>query len=427
MTNQIHHIFVELAPYIALLLMFASAYLLRRISIPSIIAFMLVGFTAKFYIDPHHMEHFEIFKHAGIILLFFFIGLEYSFEKLQNMLGAWKTGSVDFVFNFIPPFVLAYLFGFDFFSALILAAVFYPSSTSIIAKLLMDYKRIASPEAEMLIGILIFEDLVAILLLAVIIPLKEAGSFDPGLLPLSLIKVSLALLVFWIIHRFLIPKINRWLDTVSEEEIFIFFALGIVLLVGTFFHSIGISEALGAFLLGVIVPETRILENIEKQLSDLKELSMGLFFFFFAYETQFTVPEEIGFLVVLIILGVILKIVSTYIAGYLFGLKKKTRFRASLSFVPRGEFSVIMSSFEPNIKSISIPFILSTAIIGSILFAIAPKIADVIYPPKKKKKKKPIKRPKKGYLESAQAFSEHSPSLHSGKSSSPVRDESHPS
>jgi len=421
-----HHIFSQLAPYLLLLLMFFSAYFLRKLNVPSIIAFMLVGFLAKLYIDPHHVEHFELFKHAGIILLFFFIGLEYSFEKLKTMLGAWKTGSVDFVFNFIPPFLLAYLFGFDLFSALILASVFYPSSTSIIAKLLMDYKRIASPEAEMLIGILIFEDLVAILLLALIIPLKEAGSFDLSVLPMSLLKVALAFFAFWLVHRFVIPRINRWLDSISEEEIFIFFALGMVLSVGTFFHAIGISEALGAFLLGVIVPETRILENIERQLSDLKELSIGLFFFFFAYEANLTVPKEIFFLALLIVLGVILKVVSTYLAGYLFGLKKKARLRASLSFVPRGEFSVIMSSFDPGVKPISIPFIFATAVIGSMLFAIAPKVADLIYPPKKKKKRS-FKRPKRGYLKSPQAFSSRPQDSRRERPLSPRREEPPPS
>ena len=400
-----------IAPYLVLLFMFVTAILFRKVNIPSIISFMLIGFIAKFYVTPHQMEQFELFKHAGIILLFFFIGLEYSFERLRNMLSAWKTGSVDFIFNFIPPFLLAYAFGFNLIQALILAAVFYPSSTSIIAKLLMDFKRIASPEAEMLIGILIFEDLVAILLLALLIPLKEAGSIELSLLPLSILKVILSFAGFYLIHKFVIPRINRWLDEISEEDIFVFFILGLVLTTGTFFHAIGVSEALGAFLLGVIVPETRIFENIERKLNDLKELAIGLFFFFFAYETELTIPKEILLLTILVVLGILLKVTSTYIAGYLYGLKKKARLRAALSFVPRGEFSVIMTSYEPSLKSISIPFIMITAFVGSVLFAVAPKIADKVYPPKKKKKKKFVKRPKKGRLKRAQAFSEQSPGL----------------
>ena len=396
-------------PYLVLLLMFFTALIFRKFGVPSIISFMLVGFLAKSFLAPHEMEQFELFKDAGIILLFFFIGLEYSFERLRNMLSAWKTGSVDFVFNFIPPFLLAYAFGFNFIEALIIASVFYPSSTSIVAKLLMDFKRIASPEAEMLIGILIFEDLVAILILALLIPLKEAGSVELSLLPISVLKVVLALLGFYLIHKFLIPRINRWLDEISEEDIFVFFILGLALSVGTFFKVVGISEALGAFLLGVIVPETRIFQNIERKLNDLKELAIGIFFFFFAYETELSLPKEILLLILLIVLAILLKILSTYIAGYLYGLKKRARLRACLSFVPRGEFSVIMASYEPSLKAISIPFIMITAFLGSILFALAPKITDKVYPPTKKKKKKFVKQPKKARLKDSQAFSEQSP------------------
>ncbi|NPB06499.1 MAG: cation:proton antiporter [Aquificae bacterium] len=378
-----HSVLSQLAPYLLLLAMFFASVILRRLSIPSIIAFMLVGFLAKFFVKPEQVEQFELFKHAGIILLFFFIGLEYSFEKLKTMFGAWKTGSVDFIFNFVPPFLLAYAFGFDLFSALVLASVFYPSSTSIIAKLLMDFKRIATPEAELLIGILIFEDLVAIMLLALLIPLKEAGTVDVSVLPLSVAKVAGAFLGFYLLHRFVVPRINRWLDEISEEDVFVFFILGLVLSVGVGFHAMGVSEALGAFLLGVVVPETRVFENIEKKLSDLKELSIGLFFFFFAYETELALPENPAFLALLVVLAVVLKVVSTYLAASIYGLKKRARVRAALSFVPRGEFSVVMSSLQPSLKTITIPFIMLTAFIGSILFVLAPKIADKLYPPKR--------------------------------------------
>ena len=418
----------KVLPYLLLLLLFLFSYFLRKVSIPSILSFMLVGFLAKFFVSPHQVEEYELFKHAGIILLFFFIGLEYSFEKLKNMLSAWKTGSVDFIFNFIPPFILAYAFGLDLITALFLAAIFYPSSTSIVAKLLMDFKRIASPEAELLIGILIFEDLVAILLLSLLIPLREAGAVDLTVLPISLLKILLALGGFYLVHRFLIPKINKWLDEISEDDSFVFFILGVVLTVGGIFQALHISEALGAFLLGVIIPETKIFENIEKKLSDIKELSIGLFFFFFAYETELTYPQNLTLFIVLLILGVILKIISTYIAGYIYGLKRKARLRASLSFVPRGEFSVILSSFEPSVKSISIPFIVITAFVGSVMFAIAPKVADKIYPPKKKKKvKRFVKKPKKVYSKSPQAFSSQSQYQRSEESQSPSREQPPPS
>ncbi len=368
--------------------MFFTAHVLRKVNIPPIISFLLVGFLSKLWLHPESTHLIEVFKEAGIILLFFFIGLEYSFERLKGMTNIIKPGLIDFTFNFVPIVLIAKLFGFDTVTALILAGVFYPSSTSIVAKLLMDMKRLASPEADLLIGILIFEDLVCIILLSILIPMTELGSIEPTALPLSVLKILVVLIVFYLIHRLLMPRIRGWLDRISEDESFVFFLLGTVMAVGISFKATGLSEALGAFLLGILIPGSRVMENIEHHLSPLKELSIGVFFFFFAYESELMLPEKIGFVVLLVCLAVVLKIASTYLAAYAYGMKRKTRLRTSLSFVPRGEFSVIIASLEPALKVIAIPFILTTAVIGSFLFVVAPRIADLIYPPKKPPRKK---------------------------------------
>ncbi len=370
------------------ILMFLTAHILKKVSVPPIISFLLIGFASKFWISHESTQLIELFKEAGIILLFFFIGLEYSFERLKNMVSVLRPGIVDLLFNFFPIFLLARLFGFDLVTSLLIAGVFYPSSTSIVAKLLMDFKRLASPEAELLIGILIFEDLVSIMLLSILIPVVEFGSVEPKTIPVSLVKILLVLVIFYLLHRFLIPRVQHWLDRASEEESFVFFLLGITMVVGVSFKDLGLSEALGAFLLGVLVPETRVMENIEHHLSALKELSIGVFFFFFAYESELTLPENLKFVLLLIFLGVLLKVISTYLAAYLYGMKRKARLRTSLSFVPRGEFSVVIASLEPTVKLISIPFILSTALIGSFLFVAAPKVADIIYPPKRRPRRR---------------------------------------
>ncbi len=374
------------------ILMFFSAHLLRKVQVPPIISFLLVGFLAKFWISHESTQPLELFKEAGIILLFFFIGLEYSFERLKGMVAVWKPGLIDFALNFFPAFFLSLLFGFDLISSLILASMFYPSSTSIVAKLLMDMKRLASPDAELLIGLLIFEDLIAIILLSVLIPVSEYGALEPKTIPISLAKILLVLVVFYFIYTFLVPRLKGWLDRASEEESFVFFLLGGVLALGLFFKEMGLSEALGAFLLGVLVPESRVMENIEHHLSAFKELSIGVFFFFFAYDSELVVPQNLPFVLILILMGVVLKVVSTYIASYIYGMKRKARLRTSLSFIPRGEFSVIIASLEPNVKLISIPFIFATALLGSFIFVIAPRVADIIYPPKRKPPKRRARR-----------------------------------
>lgn len=181
------------------------------------------------------------------------------------MFFIWKPAIVDFVLNFIPAFLLGLLFGLNPITSLILAGVFYPTSTSIIAKLLTDFKRLALPEAELLIGILIFEDLVAIIILSLLIPLKEIGGLQFEMFFPILVKLLIVFVVFYTLYRFVLPRLNFWMNNISYDENFSFFIIGFIMLIGFSFKEFGISEALGAFLLGVLVTETRVKETIERQ------------------------------------------------------------------------------------------------------------------------------------------------------------------
>ncbi len=372
-----HTIPIEIS--ILFILVFILTYTLKKIGIPAIITFLMAGFLGKIWIDSSHIDNLYIFKELGIILLFFFIGLEFSFDRLKGMLNTFMPAMVDLLFNLAIPFILLTLLGFDYLSAFIIASVIYPSSTSIVAKLLVDYRRLVNPEAELLLGILIFEDIIAIVILTFLSYLSSGS--EPSLLSvgLSLLKMSLILIGFFLLYKFVLSKLTNIMDKVSEDENFIFLVLGVVLLFGSFFKMQGISEALGAFLIGVAIPQTKIAHNIEQYLSSLKELSIGIFFFFFTYDIDFQLPENKFLLLLLIVLSILLKGVSTYIGAYIYGLKRKARLRASLSFLSKGEFSVIISALNPLYSGITVPLILVTAIIGTLLFAVAGDIANFIY------------------------------------------------
>ncbi len=377
-----HTIPIEIS--LLFIFVFILTYILKKVGIPVIITFLIAGFIGKFWLDESHIENLYIFKELGIILLFFFIGLEFSFDRLKSMLGTFFPAAIDLIFNLVIPFILLTLIGFDYLSAFIIASVIYPSSTSIVAKLLVDYRRLVNPESELLLGILIYEDIVAIIILTFLSYLKSGS--EPSLMSVivSLLKMSIILLGFFILYRFVLSKLTSFMDKISEDESFVFLVLGIVLLFGSFFKMQGISEALGAFLIGVAIPQTKIAHNIEQYLSSFKELSIGIFFFFFTYDIDLQLPENPVLLILLIILSLLLKGLSTYIGAYIYGLKKKARLRASLSFLPRGEFSVIISALNPLYSSITVPLILVTAVIGTFMFAIAGDIANIIHKKKQK-------------------------------------------
>ncbi|MCX8164871.1 MAG: cation:proton antiporter [Aquificaceae bacterium] len=367
------------------LLLFLFAFLLSKLRVPHILSFMLAGLLGKLLL-PHRAEDIlTIFEYSAVVLLFFFIGLEYSFERLVGMKRVLKPGFVDLGFNFFPAFFLSYLFTKDLLFSIVVGAVVYPSSTAITAKLFMDYKRLVNPEAELLIGLLIFEDLVSVLLLSVLTGLTFGGKPDMVGLLRGLLAVMLLFLLFYALKG---PsrKAFDYLDKKVDEGLIPLLVLGFLLFSSGVGLKLGLSDALIAFMLGVLVPEkSRVFELIEKSLSELKDLSVGVFFFMFTFHSKLSFHFNLWLLILLILVSLSFKLLSTYWGSILYGLGKRTAMRASLSFLQRGEFSVIFASFYEPVQSLAFTLVLFTALFGSLSFLLAPELSLKLFPKKEKK------------------------------------------
>ncbi|MFN4319341.1 MAG: cation:proton antiporter [Aquificaceae bacterium] len=367
------------------LLLFFSALFLSRIKVPYILSFMLAGLLGKFLLPPRAEDVLIIFEYSAVILLFFFIGLEYSFERQSTMKRLLKPGLLDFLLNFFPAFLLSYLFTKNLLFSLVMGAVVYPSSTAITAKLLMDYKRLVNPEAELLIGVLIFEDLVSIILISALTGITLKGEADTLGLLRGILAVALVFLLFYLVKG-LSEKAFDYMDRKVSEELIPFLVLGFLLLSSGLSLSFGLSDALIAFLLGVIVPEkSKTFEIIERSLSDLKELSVGVFFFMFTFHAKLSLDFNYLLFLLLLTLSILLKLLSTYWGALLYGLGNRVAVRASLSFIQRGEFSVIFASFYEPAQSMTFLLVIITAFLGSLSFLSAPRLSQKLFPKKERK------------------------------------------
>ncbi len=360
-------------------LLFFLALSLRPLRIPYIISFMLAGFLGKAIFPEKVIDWVALLEHSAVVFLFFFIGLEYSFERLWNMKNVLKPGIVDFVFNFFPMLLASYAITKDLFFSIIVSAALYPSSTSIVAKLLSDYKRLVFAEADLLIGILIFEDLLSVILLSLISGGIRNESEDQAFLILrSIVFLGLTFFVFYLLRNMAIRGVSH-ADNIAHEPIFPFMIVGLLLLLCGMGEWLGISSALVAFLLGVIIPEQSLTyKAVEEKLTDLKELALGVFFFSFTYTSEITADQSLLLLFVVIALSLITKAISTYVGARLYGLGKKASIRASLSFLPRGEFSLIFASLLPSAQPFVFLVVFLSSIFGSMSFVFAPKIASFL-------------------------------------------------
>ncbi len=396
-----HHIsFLLLFGFLNLAL-FAAGYLGKILRFPAIFFYILFGILLGRFI--HKSEAIEVFSEIGIVLLFFYLGLEFNIDRaIQTAKKIWSVGLIDFVLGFGIVSLAMYLMGFDTFTSLLTGGVAYASSSAITTKIIVDNHRIANPETELILGLMVFEDIIAPILLAILSAFSSGGDFTPLTIPLIFLKIA-AVFAFAVGVALLFKNyIAMFVDTFIEEEIFTLFSLGGLIFFAGVTQYIGLSEALGAFLMGMIVSESGKAHDIEKVMFAIRDLAVAIFFFLFGAGIQFSgefSSKIITALVVVVILSIIGKFLTGYIGGLIYGLSKKKAFETGLSIINRGEFSVVMSKFaHPQFIPFIGIYVLIMAFIGIIFAQFAPQISNIIFPKKKKKKKKKKKRDLPSYL-----------------------------
>ncbi len=386
------------------LALFVGGYIGRLLKFPAIVFYILIGIIAGQI--GEYQEAFHIFSEIGIVLLFFYLGLEFNFQRAVNTAKRiWHVGLLDFFFNFVVIFVVFLLLGFDLFTSLLAGGVAYASSSAITTKIIVDNHRQVFPETEIILGLMVFEDIIAPVILALLSAIHVSGSIDPVTIGVIFIKIVVVFIAVFLFANFVKDKLASFIDDILKEDIFILFALGFVVLFAGFTQFIGLSEALGAFLLGVIIAESGKEEELEKALYSIRDWAVAMFFFIFGTSINFAAisfdKKLIIAIVIIVVLSIIGKFLTGYIGGMIAGLPKRAALITGFTIINRGEFSVVMGKFaRPEYIPFIGIYILIMSFVGIILAQYAPDIAKKIIPPKKKKEKKKKRRRKYQYYES---------------------------
>ncbi|MRH44763.1 cation:proton antiporter [Aquibacillus halophilus] len=378
---------------LVLLGIFFLGFLSLKLNFPSVILYILFGVVLADLLSHNELLHFA--SEIGIVLLFFLLGLEFSVRRLGGIAKKiWPSGLLDIFLSLGVSMLIALGFGMDLFSAFLIGGIAYATSSSITAKLLDDKSRMANTETEFILAILIFEDLIAPIVIAILIGISTGGSFEANDLFLLVGKViGLAALAI-ILGKTLFKKFDDLLDKVEDEDFKIVLLIGIAVSYGGFALYLGLSEVLGAFLAGMMLAEIAKIERVEQAVDPVRDLLLPTFFIYFGTSITFGdgIPMPL-FLAVLLLWSIAAKIIVGILGGRWYGLSKKVSLRAGLSLCARGEFSVVIASVATGaIKVMGGIYIVAAAFLGMLLFERAPAIANKVYG-KKKPKKKDLKVP----------------------------------
>ncbi|UOE93092.1 cation:proton antiporter [Alkalihalobacillus sp. LMS39] len=367
-----------------LLLLFFVGFLGVKIKIPNVIIFIITGIVISGMFTDTHLLHFA--GEIGIVLLFFMLGMEFPIKQLLTVAKkVVKAGVLDVVLCFGVTIGICLLAGLDLVASLIIGGVLYATSSSITAKMLESSKRLANPESEFMLGLLIFEDLVAPVLVAVLVGVTAGATLTYSSMSLLIVKVMLLVAGAVLLGHFLFSKLGPFFDRYMNEDIFLLFVIGLALAYGGVALYLDLSEVLGAFLAGIMLAEVKRTHELEELVVRSRDLLMPLFFLYFG--TTITLHEGVpmvGLLLLLLVWSIIAKIIVGYLGGQWYGLSKRVSLRAGLSLTQRGEFSIIIAALAVGtIQAFSSIFILLSALIGVALFQLAPSISKKIYGRKK--------------------------------------------
>ncbi|UWG95599.1 cation:proton antiporter [Dehalobacter sp. DCM] len=316
----------------------------------------------------------EFMGRIGVLFLLFSLGLEFSVKQLFNAGPViLRSGAIYMVINLALALLFPFLLGWPLKEILIVAGIMTISSSAIVAKVIVDLKRTANDETEIILGLMMFQDIFVAIYLSVVSGMVLSGSTTTTTVVITAAVTLGFMFVFLYLGHKLVPVLNRVLDIASDETFLLVVFAGVMLTAGIS-ESLHIAEAIGAMLLGLVLSETDHKDRIEHLVVPFRDFFGALFFFSFGLSIN---PFALGGAVWPALGAVGLTLAGNIIAGVIAGRRAKLSHKASLriglTITSRGEFSIILANLAAAgglltvLQPFSALYVLLLAILGPIL------------------------------------------------------------
>ena len=320
--------------------------LFRAMRLPAMLAYFSLGilfgpFALNLLPNTESGRHVAEF---GIVFLMFSIGLEFSLPKLYSMRKTlFGLGGAQVVISLFVSMLVGWLLGLSLSTAFVVGGALTMSSTAIVSKILIERVDLNSRHGRLSIGILLFQDL-AVIPILVLIPALGAQTGNLGAaLGLSFIKSAVLL---FILFKFGKTIINFWFSLVAKQrsrELFVMNVLMVTLLLSAVTKIAGLSYALGAFIAGMLISETRYRYQVESDIAPFRDILLGLFFISVGMLLDFNyLLQHIGLVLILLIGFVLFKALVVAVLTRAFGFETGVGIRTGIVLAQAGEFSFVI-------------------------------------------------------------------------------------
>ncbi len=302
------------------------------------------------------MSALNLFSEIGVILLLFVIGIEFPYAKIKSIgKMAIGVGTIGLFMTLGVIFYAASMLGLNSMDSLFIAAALSISSTAVIVKILEEMGRIKRESTILVLGILIVEDVIAVILISSLQSIALVGTVSiESILIVVIVAIGMIAGTFTLGTKIITPLIDR-VAAAEHREILLLSVLGVCFGYALLANIVGLSVAIGAFLAGVLVAESKSSEVSKLLASPIKDMFVAIFFISVgALMDVSQLQNYIVLAIALIAISIGMKFGGNIIGSVIFRQKRGKAIRSAFTLAaPRGEFSIVIIKTGVDVGAVS--------------------------------------------------------------------------
>ncbi len=356
-----------------------SLVIFRRLNLSPVLGFLLAGvLLGPFSLIGSQVDDVETIRllaDVGLVMLLFALGVELGWQRIRKVgFGVILIGLLELSVMMGLGYLLGTVLGWTAMESLFLGAAVSVSSSAVLVQMLRDRGELMSERGRIIVGILVVEDIAAVILLSVLAGMATQGGEGQG----STIAITWRLLVFavaaLVFGGLLVPRVLDWLAKLHSNQVILMGALGMCFGFAIAAGQLGLSAGAGAFIIGMVVGDTKHSHTIARMTEPVRDLFAALFFVSIGMLVNVVeLGRFIGPVLLITMVVVIGKVAANSAGAYLTGRNGRTSLEVGTAMPQPGEFSLAMVKAGADHGTVSAslsPIVTAVIFVSSILYPI---------------------------------------------------------
>ena len=340
---------IVLISSMAILVILAAflSIVMNRIKFPPLIGFLAAGIIISNYmnIPADAMDVVEVFSTLGLIMLMFSIGMEINLRKLKSQ-GRFAVivAAIQLPLMVIGGVVAGTLLGYTMLQSICLGCIISGSSTAVVMAVLKSQGLLDREHVEMLVLITIMEDIGQVIMLSILTPMLNGGTMSGDALALLILQIAVFMIACFTVGLYVVPRVIDWFYKRANDELISLLCIGGLFTLAWAAHGMGLSVAIGAFLMGIFVGTSRPKEAVEHFVEPLKSLFMAMFFISVGMEVSLgSLVDNIALILIIYAVFAVCKSLTVYLGYWVGNGDSRNGFISAIALCAMGEFAFIIS------------------------------------------------------------------------------------